>query len=78
MPLLCRTGTSFFSWAKKGSKKPKSKQMRLPALPSFKKCYQGSVGYRQQTTSALDALLKRSHSHTSARCFDGLPAGFSL
>ena len=77
---LCRTCTSFFSWAKKGSKTPtavrgKSKQMRLPALPSIKTCYQGSVGYHQQTTCALDALLKRSHSPHTARCFDGLPAG---
>ena len=52
-------------------KRIKSKQKRPPALPSIKKCYQGSVGYRQQTTSALDALLNRSHSHNSARCFDG-------
>jgi hypothetical protein len=44
--------------------------MRLPALPSVKNCYQGSVGYCQQTTSALDALLNRRHSHASARCFD--------
>jgi hypothetical protein len=50
--------------------------MRLPALPSVKNCYQGSVGYRKQATSALDALLNRSHSRSSARCFDGLPAFF--